>query len=882
MLRATTILIVIIFLPVLLIGQVKSYQTKHIKNTAPLIDGILDDEAWTDIEWEDNFTQYQPKNGEKPGQKTSFKILYDENNIYVAIKAYDSLPKKIEKRLTRRDGLDGDRVGIQFDSYYDKRTAFIFFVNAAGVKSDRIMTNDGDDNDDNWDPIWYTKTTCDSDGWNAEMKIPLSQLRFGSKNEQTWGLQVVRYLFRDGETSFWQHIPSDASGWISKYGEITGLKNIKPRRQIEIAPFLATKFDTYEKEDGNPYATGSDIGYNYGLDGKIGLTNNLILDFAINPDFGQVEADPSELNLTAFESYFSEKRPFFIEGSNITNYQITPGGHPWASDNLFYSRRIGRSPHSSPDLGDNEYADVPTSTNIIGAFKLTGKSNDGWSLGIVESIANKEIAEITSGDAVRKEVVEPYTNYLLARIQKDINKGNSIIGAMFTSTNRNLDNTGLDNLTKSAVTGGFDFKQYFLKKKYYISTKIIASKINGSKEAILEQQESPRRYYQRPDEDYYRIDSSLTSLTGNGGTFLFGKQANSGLRFLFNATWRSPGLELNDVGYLRQANSIFQFFWIGYSITKPFSIFRGIYIDANQWSGWDYSKVNQFNGGNIGVNIEFKNQWMFGTGLNRESQNISNTELWGGPSIKLPGNTNYYFYVSSNSTKKFYSEVNFYQNIGIDDYLKSSGLYTFFKYRPINNLSISLNPGYNNFKTKLQIIDNIDYNNSTRYIFGSLDQKTFSITARVDFNITPDLTIQYYASPFITAGEYSDIKRITDPKANKFEDRFYTFGSEISNSASGDSYLIDENGDGITDYSIDRPDFNFKQFRSNLVLRWEYRPGSAIFLVWSDGITEDTYSRFNYLNDLNKLLSKRGHDTFMIKISYRIMAGSMRNRKVTD
>jgi hypothetical protein len=861
------------------IGQTKVYQTSRLTGTAPVIDGIIDEVSWDNVEWNDNFTQFEPNNGERPNQTTTFKILFDENNLYIAIKAYDTQTDKIEKRMTRRDGWEGDRVGIQLDSYFDKRTAFLFFVNVAGVKSDGIMTDDGDNLDDSWDPIWYTKTSVDKDGWNAEMKIPLSQLRFSAKNEQVWGLQVVRYLFRDSEKSLWQHIPSDASGWTSNYGELHGLNGLKPKRQIEIAPFLLAKYDSYEKEEGNPYATGSDFGYNFGLDGKIGLTNNLILDFTINPDFGQVEADPSELNLTAFESYFSEKRPFFIEGNNITNYQITPGGHPWASDNLFYSRRIGRSPHGEPELSDNEYAKLPERTNILGAFKLTGKSNDGWSVGIIESIGNQEKAKINLDGVVREEIVEPYTNYLLGRVQKDINQGNTIIGTMFTSTDRKLDGTGLDYLTKNAITGGFDFKQFFLNKKYFISANFIASKINGSQEAMLEQQLSPRRYYQRPDKNYYRLDSSLTSLSGYGGNLNFGKQANSGFRFAFDATWRSPGLELNDVGYLRQANTIFQYLWLGYSITKPFSIFRGIYLNTNQWSGWDFNGTNQFNGGNFSANFEFKNQWFFGAGINFESDEISNTALWGGPSMKLPGNFNYFFYTSSNQTKKLYAEASFYKNVGKDNYQQSYGIEANLRYRPIDNLLISFDPAYSYNNTKLQIIDNFEYNGDTRYIFGSMNQKTFALTTRIDFNITADLTIQYYASPFITAGEYTDIKRITDPKASNFEDRFYTFANEISYADADGEYQIDESGDGISDYSFEKPDFNFKQFRSNLVIRWEYTPGSLIYLVWSQGKTEDTFNSFDYANDIGKLFSAKGQNTFLIKISYTLRAEKFKHKK---
>jgi hypothetical protein len=856
------------------IAQNKTYKTNKISGPAPEIDGIIDDQIWENFDWEGDFTQFQPQNGKKPSQQTAFKIIYDNDNIYVAIKAYDSETDKIEQRMTRRDGWEGDRVGVHIDSYNDKRTAFVFFVNASGVKNDGIMTNDGGDFDDSWDPIWQTKTSIDKDGWNAEMKIPLSQLRFSQKEEQHWGLQVVRDIFRESEKSLWQHIPSGIPGWTSHYGEIEGIKSIKPKRQVEIAPFVVGKFDKYEKEEGNPYSTGKDLTYNIGLDGKIGITNNMILDFTINPDFGQVEADPSEVNLSAFESFFSEKRPFFIEGKNITDYQITPGGSPWSSDNLFYSRRIGRRPHGEPDLGDNEYADIPDNTRIIGAFKLTGKTKNGWSVGIIENIANEEIAEIDTEGERHEEVVEPYTNYLLGRIQKDINKGNTIIGGMFTTTHRRLKDTGLDNLNSNALTGGVDFRQYFLNKKYYLSAMLVTSKINGSTEAMLEQQTSSRRYYQRPDANYLSIDSSLTFLTGHGGNISFGKQTNSGLRFRFNTTWRSPGLELNDVGYMRQANTVFQYLWAGYSITKPFSVFRRININMNQWSGWDFGSVNLFNGGNINLLLQFTNLWAISGGYNIDFENISNTMLRGGSSMKMPGSQNYRFSFGTNYTKKIRFNGSVSRNKGNENYQESIRYSTKITYQPIDNISFSLNPGFSSYSTDLQYIDEFSYNNESRYIFGKMAQKTFTLTARVDFNITPDLTIQFYASPFVSAGDFSEFKRITSPKADNYTDRFRLFGNEILYSEENNNYSVYESASAESDYSFDNPDFNFKQFRSNLVVRWEYIPGSIFYMVWSQGKTaSDEYGTFSYADDMGDLFRTTGQNTFLIKISHRIRAG---------
>jgi len=442
-------IVILSFLSVSGFSQNKSYTTQKIKEHQIKIDGSLNETEWKNAEEGKDFIQFEPIEKAKPNQKTKFKILYDENNIYVALMAYDTEPTKIESRMSRRDSWEGDLAVVQFDSYYDKKTAFVFAVNAAGVRSDAITSNDNLDNDDpTWDPIWTAKTSKTEYGWCAEMKIPLSQLRFSKKDHQIWGLQVGRFLFRNNEWDIWQFVSKEKSGWVSRFGTLKGLTNLKPKRQIEIAPFASVKFEKYEKEEGNPFADGLDWSYNGGVDGKIGITNDLTLNFAVNPDFGQVEADPSEVNLTAFESFFSEKRPFFVEGSNITDYQLTPGGSPWSQDNLFYSRRIGRRPqyYIYDDLSENEYAKVPENTSILGALKLTGKTKNGLSVGIAESFTKSEFAEIDSLGNRRKELVEPYTNYFSGRLQKDLNEGNTVIGGMVTSVNRFNDAEHLDFL----------------------------------------------------------------------------------------------------------------------------------------------------------------------------------------------------------------------------------------------------------------------------------------------------------------------------------------------------------------------------------------------------------------------------------------------------
>jgi len=846
------------------------YTTRHINPHPPVIDGNLNDPVWEKTEWEGGFIQREPYEGKKPSQKTAFKILYDEKNIYVAIRAYDSEPEKIVWRISRRDDLEGDRVGIDIDSYYDHRTAFSFLVNAAGVKGDQVISNDGQNKDPNWDPIWYVKTDIDEQGWTAEMRIPLSQLRFGKKDNPIWGLQVTRSLFRKEERSVWQFIPKDSSGWVHEFGELHGLEGIKASRQIELYPYTVGQLQRFRSEAGNPFATGRLSNLVGGLDGKIGITSDLTLNFTIYPDFGQVEADPSEVNLTAFETYFSEKRPFFIEGRNILSFKLMMGDGGFSSDNLFYSRRIGRKPHHVPDTEEGEYVDMPQNTSIIGAFKITGKTKNGLSIGIIDSVTAEEKAMVSYQRQLRDETVEPLTNYFGLRLQKDYNKGNTIIGTMLTATNRSINNQELDFLHRAAYTGGIDFYHSWKKRTYFLSANAVFSHVRGSTEALLKTQESPLRYFQRPDAEHVSLDPNRTSLSGHGGTVTLGKLGSGHFQYVGGVTWRSPGLELNDMGFLHGADKIMQFIWTGYRIWKPFSIFRRINLGFNQWKGWDFSGANIFDGGNIYINSQFKNYWSFGFGINRQGESLSFSALRGGPSLRTAGGWNTWLNIRSDSRKKIR------YNVSWSRFLRDSNdsRRNYFRFgvtlNPTNALSLSIQPSLSLNREDLQYVETGDFGPEKRYIFGRIDQKTLGLTFRLNFSLTPDLSIQFYGQPFISAGKYSYFKHITDSRAEEYHNRFHQFAdNEINYDPEKGLFNIDENHDGMIDYSFENPNFNFLQFRSNLVIRWEYSPGSAIYLVWSQGRTGSfPTGDFSFMNDMRDLFDIHPHNVFLIKFSY--------------
>ncbi|RNC84487.1 MAG: hypothetical protein ED557_05770 [Balneola sp.] len=835
--------------------QQKSYYTQKIAGEAPRIDGFVDEDSWNMVEWSGDFTQISPDHGAEPSQPTAIKILYDDNYLYVAIRAFDDEPDKIVKRLSRRDGFEGDWVEINIDSYNDKRTAFSFTATVAGVKGDEAISNDGNNWDSSWDPLWDFETSIDNEGWIAEMRIPFTQLRFDANENQEWGMQFTRRFFRNQERSTWQYFSQEDAGWVSNFGKLHGIRGIKPKRQIEIAPYTVAKAERYEAEAGNPFRDGSDESLSLGLDGKIGITNDFTVDFTINPDFGQVEADPSEVNLTAFESFFQERRPFFIEGRNITSFQITGGGNPYSSDNLFYSRRIGRSPQNFPDVDSdlNEYADVPQNTTILGAVKLTGKTQNGLSIGIVESLTSAEYSDVSRNGISSEEIVEPLTNYFLASVQQETNESNTVFGGMFTATNRDINDASLENLNTSAYTGGLNFEHYWNDRTYYVRANMIASHITGSQEAILSQQESSRRFFQRPDNDYTTYDPTRTSLTGTGGNIEVGKQASSGWRYLGWLTWRSPELELNDLGFLRRGDSIFQVLWAGYRFANPIGIFRNANLNFNQWTGWDFGGTNSFKGGNFNINGQLKNYWFVSGGMDIEGEEVSNTFLRGGPSMQVPGGYSYYFNVNTDSRKQLSFGTNHSQFFGFDNSANRKNFGFSVRYIPTDAFRIFVRPSLNIFDGELQYMTTTsDLIGDDAYIFGDIDQVTTSITMRLDYVVSPDFTIQYYGSPFISAVDYSDPKVVTNPRADNFEDRFsrdVSFSSE----------------DYVNDY-----DFNFRQFRSNLVLRWEYRPGSLVFLVWTQGRTDfdDSTGGFNYGSGFDELFSVKPENVFLIKFSY--------------
>jgi hypothetical protein len=853
----------------------KIYVTKAIQGqNPPVLDGILDDSIWNMVEWGGDYVEFRPDENTEPSVETQFKIIYDAKNLYVAFKCHDPEPDEIEKRLSRRDGFAGDWVEVNIDSYHDKRTSFSFTVTAAGVKGDEFVSNNGNNWDDSWNPIWYVKTNIDNEGWTAEMRIPLSQLKFGKHKEQIWGLQSTRRFFREEERSLWQRKPVDTPGWVSEFGELHGLVDLEPQNQLEIQPYTVARLETFEAEEGNPFRDGNDSKVTGGLDAKIGITNDLTLDLTINPDFGQVEADPSAIALDGFQIFFREQRPFFVENKNIFDYNISrsEAGNTFGFDNVFYSRRIGRSPQGFPETEDEEFVDQPENTAILGAAKFSGKTRNGWSIGVLESVTAKKYATIDDNGNRRKEMVEPLTNYFVGRAQKDFNDGDTFIGGMFTATNRDALTQELDFLHRSAYSGGFDFKHQWNDRDWYFGGNLIWSHVRGSAEAIENTQESITHLFQRVGAEHVEVDPDKTSLSGTGGNFQLGKVGNGHWKFETGGTWRSPELELNDIGFQRQADDIRHYTWIGYQTLKPDKAFRRVGINYNHWSVWDFAGNHNSLRFNTNSWQNWKNNWFTNAGFNYEPIQYSNFALRGGPRLRLSPEIGFWNSINTDSRKKLRFSMFHNGEKGTDNSYASYNIEFGFSYQPTNALRVSAFPSYGINNDKLQYIDNIDVNGDTRYLNGEIEQRTLSMSLRVNYNINPNLTVQYWGQPFISRGRYSNFKNVTDPSAQNFDQRITLYEDEQI-SLDEDIYSVDENLDGTIDFDFDDPDFSFIQFRSNLVVRWEYIPGSEIFLVWSQDISQSGNPQeglFQSLGD-NVFGGEKPMNIFLLKATYRFV-----------
>ena len=849
------------------------YTTMRLAGPAPEIDGRLDDQAWQQGEWAGDYIQQLPVEGAKPARPTALKILYDERHVYVAIRAYDD-PAQISRFTTRRDSFAGDIVGICFDSYFDKRTGFEFDLNAAGSKIDLILTNEGWDT--SWDAVWHGKVGLEPDAWTAEFQIPLSQLRYGSQEEQVWGLHAWRWIERYQEESQWNLIPRNSTGRMYNLGELHGIRGLPRSRRVELLPHTVAELEGRPAESGDPYRSGVEREAAVGLDVKVGLTSDITLDATINPDFGQVEADPSVLNLSAYETFYEEKRPFFVEGKRILSLNLDGSTAPGdafiaagADEMLFYSRRIGQPPSVVPPVGPGEFADLPDQTSILSAVKVTGKTPAGLSLGVLQSVTGRERARLWSGGFERRQPVEPVTSYVVARVQKDWRKGNTILGGMMTSTNRSIDDPALAVLPRGAFSGAFDFVQFVADRSYVLEAKGAISRVAGHADAISARQLDPVHLFQREGATHLAFDPGARTLAGHGGALRVARYGNSKWRWSNTTRWGSPGFDLNDVGFLRQADFIANEASVAFAETDPRGPFRSYSVEVEREDGWDFGRLHTEGQSEVTARGVFRNLWELAAGIEVAETSVETRDLRGGPAIARAPRLEWALGGSTDRSRRVVVSADVERDVSTEGGSRQTAGSASVRLRLSTAFSVSVLAQVERNTEDLQYVTIEQAAGRPVYVLGRLHQKTAAATIRADLHLTPDLSVQYYGSPFVSNGRFDGFKRAADTLASTYDDRVYRYAPhEIVLAPDARSYEIDEPAGR---YSFAVPDFSFREFRSNLVARWEFTPGSSLYLVWSQGRTSTVDGWDPSLGrSLDALWGTPAHNIVLAKFSYWI------------
>jgi hypothetical protein len=791
--------------------------------TPPVLDGRDDDDIWRDAPAITEFRQHDPVEDGDPRFRTEARVGYDAKHLYLFVRAFDPRPDSIMAFLSRRDGsTKSDYIHLMVDGYRDRRTGFRFTVNPLGVKRDIYHSNDHNE-DASWDGVWDVSTKVDSLGWTAEYRIPLSQIRYPEAASNTFGFAIWRDIARFSERISWPLYRRSQQGFVSQWGEVSGFDGLVSVRRLEVMPYTVATNQT--KPEG-PGEWGREQKFAFGADVKFGITSNLTLDGAINPDFGQVEADPAQLNLTAFELFQQERRPFFLEGAGTFGFA---GSSPF-SPGVFYSRRIGRA----PQLGSG------TNSTILGAAKVTGRTSGGLNVGFLNAFTQREV---DGGNTI-----EPATNYMVTRLAQDLRNGNSGVGVLLTATNRMLEGATENSLRENAYVLGLDGRHRFgQNNKYQVSASAITSYVNGTAAAITATQRNSAHYYQRVG-SALEVDPTATSLTGTRLNANISKNGGGIWRFGGGVTTTSAGYEVNDLGFMNRADMTSNNQWLSLQLTKPTKYYRQMFVNLNQGNDWNTEGQRLGTWANMNVNGQLLNQWYVwgGWNVNNIGRVYDDRAARGGPSIRRNLRNNGWLGFETDARAPIGIVVQGY--FVMKDAAGSSdiGMDPSIRFRVASRVQANVGFGlYHTINDQQWYLNETD-GLGTHYAFAHMDQKTASMTARVDYTMTPTLSLQVYAQPFMSSVDYSDPRELVDPDADRYADRYASYAGTAPT------------------------DFYFMQFRSNTLLRWEYRPGSVLFFVWQQGRNRGgaDAAGFEFGRGFGELFDTRSDNTFLIKGSY--------------
>ncbi len=840
------------------------------------LDGYLREEIYRRPAVE-NFIQTDPVDGAPSSEKTLVWVFYDSANLYVAARCLDSNPKGIIGQLGRRDySVDSDWFIFCLDPYLDRRSGYAFWVNPSGSIIDKALFNDISE-DKSWDGVWEARTRVTADGWTVEMRIPFNQLRFPRREKQLWGVNFQRIIKRKNEKVSFAWVPKEDNAFVSRFARLEGIENIKPGRRLEAFPYSVGQARYRPAEPGNPFETGHQYRGNVGLDLKAGLKSNLNLDLTINPDFGQVEVDPAVINLTAYETYYEEKRPFFIEGSSIFS-NFGRGGiyinvdQNWPNPRLFYSRRIGREPQGYPQ--HDGFVSFPDRSTIIGAFKLTGKLGSGWNVGVINAVTAREYATVDDLTNRYRDEVAPFTYYGIFRAQKEFNRGQQGFGFLLTSVLRDLREDSLRSLLAAeAFNLAFDGWAFLDKKRNWVLGGWAGGTfLHGSQEAIYRIQRSSIHYFQRPDASHVSLDPEAVSLSGLGGKLSLAKQQGHSIVYLSTGVL-SPGFDPNDAGYQRSLSDRISFqAYYGYMWTKPGKIFRQALLIGGLEQNHDFGWNKTFESWLLTLQGVFRNWWTSEVSLIYYPQIYSNTLTRGGPLALIPHGYLSQLSLESDSRKKFVFYGSGYYS-RTENKQEQWNLSLGLRWKPGPNFNLSFGPSVSRDRNETQWLTSVADPLMTdtfgrRYLFGRIDQTLVAAELRLNWIFTPRLSLQVYLQPYLAVGKYDRFKQLKFPKTYDY----LVFGDAPSTiDYQNGYYLLDPDGSGPAPViSIYNPDFNYKSLRGTVVLRWEYRLGSLLYLVWTQNRAD--YSNpgdFSLGRDLGHLFTAPGDNVFLIKLTYR-------------
>jgi len=827
------------------------------------LDGVLDEPGWADAPAVTRLVQLDPDEGQPVSERTDIRILYDGEALYVGARLHDT--RAPSGRLVRRDSyvLDSDWLSVAIDSYHDHLSAFRFSVNPAGVRRDELFTSSGrtvsstsavvTDRgglvDASWDPVWSAATSVSDTGWVAELRIPFSQLRFSAADVQTWGLQIERRIARKQELAMFAFTPKNQPAGVPDFGHLQGLARVRASRRLEVMPYssgrlfmrpVAAREPSVAFDD--PFRARAELSARFGADVKFRVTSNFTLDATLNPDFGQVELDPAVVNLTAFETQFAEKRPFFVEGAEILRFGTSIFGAPEGGPaQIVYSRRVGRAPQlGTPDSA--VYADLPDVATVLGAAKLTGRTESGWSVGVLEAVTGRaEATFMTTAGGRGSAVVEPLTSYFAGRVKRDMNGGRSTLGALATAVNRRL-SAGApgDALRSAAYGGGVDFRSETANRAWSVVGSFSPSLVTGSAAAIAATQRASNHYFQRPDAPHLAFDPAATSMRGYRAQVDAGKRAGSWTGNVA-LTASSPGYEINDLGFQTSTDRIVLDPNVTYEHTRPGSLLRRWSVRAgpdNVWTyGWELVRRQSY----LTVQGQFLNYWQANLQLNHASPSFNDRLTRGGPLTRTPSSNGARFDVGTDPRKRYTAAGQI--NRTVDRSGLSQTIYSLdLGVKPAANIEIQVGPDLTRLRQPAQYVTTITDATATRtfgrrYVFAPLEQTTLAIDTRLNVTFSPRLTLELYAQPFASSNDFGGLKELRAPRTFDF-DRYGADAGTITTDDAGTS-TVDPDGAGqAPSFKVTDRDFDLTSLRGNAVLRWEWREGSTLYVVWQQDRAE--------------------------------------------